>query len=232
MINKKIKRSSLKAQAAPSITAAPKRGRPRSEHLHAAMLNAARQLLEQGGLPAVTMEAIAERAGVGKPTVYRYWPNAHAVAMAAMMDSSAPTLAVSTHQNAKRVQKSSQLRQSPTKALSRLRLQLSAIANAFSTPIGRNVTMMIASADSNTELSKVFRNHFIHARREEGRELLTLAIEQGELRGDIDFEVALDLIYGPLFYRLLSGHARLNEAFTEALLSHVFKGLQARLKRA
>jgi AcrR family transcriptional regulator len=212
----KIKKNLTKTSALPALGAVPKRGRPRSEHLHAAMLNAARELLEQGGLPAVTMEAIAERASVGKPTVYRYWPNAHAVAMAAMMQSKA---AANTATLAKAAD-------STTSALSALQEQLRTIAKAFTTPIGRNVTLMIASADSQTELSKVFRNHFILARREEGRRLLKLAIEQGEIRRDIDFEVALDLIYGPLFYRLLSGHARLSADFTDALLAHVLKGLQ------
>jgi AcrR family transcriptional regulator len=214
---------------------APRRGRPRSEHLHAAMLDAARALLAQGGLPAVTMEAIAERAGVGKPTVYRYWPNAHAVAMAAMMDSESAAFATGTMKRAKPaagtkvakvVAKATKANQSSANALVSLSEQLRAIAKAFTTPIGRNVTLMIASADSQTELSKVFRNHFILARREEGRDLLKLAIKQGEVRSDIDFDVALDLIYGPLFYRLLSGHARLNAEFTEGLLLHALKGLQ------
>jgi AcrR family transcriptional regulator len=45
------------------------RGRPRSEHRKQAILEAAQALLEEGGPGAVTMEAVAARAGVGKPTV-------------------------------------------------------------------------------------------------------------------------------------------------------------------
>lgn len=206
----------LLSEASPP--AAPRRGRPRNEQLHAAMLAAARALLQQGGLPAVTMEAVAERAGVGKPTVYRYWPNAHAVAMAAMMDNKPVA----------RAAKTTQAKQSATSALINLRDQLREIAKAFSTPIGRNVTLMIASADSQTELSKVFRNHFILARREEGRVLLNAAIKQAEVREDMDLDIVLDLIYGPLFYRLLVGHAKLNADFTDALLAHALKGLQTR----
>src|SRR5690349_1217514 len=74
--------------------AAPKkaRGRPRSEETRKAILRAARELLAEGGPGAVTMEAVAERAGVGKPTLYRSWPDRHAVAMAALMadDAEAP----------------------------------------------------------------------------------------------------------------------------------------------
>ena len=56
-------------------------GRPRSERARRAILQAANELLEGGGLVAVTVEAIAERAGVSKATVYRWWPNRAAVVM-------------------------------------------------------------------------------------------------------------------------------------------------------
>src|SRR5262249_24320148 len=62
------------------------RGRPRSVAARRAILKAAHQLLAEGGLSSVTIEGIAARAGVGKPTIYRSWPNAHAVAMAALME--------------------------------------------------------------------------------------------------------------------------------------------------
>src|SRR3979411_442986 len=65
------------------------RGRPRSEKARVAILRAARAWLAGGGRGAVTMEAVAARARVGKPTVYRWWPDRHAVAMAALMDTGA-----------------------------------------------------------------------------------------------------------------------------------------------
>ncbi|HEX9158687.1 MAG TPA: helix-turn-helix domain-containing protein, partial [Rhizomicrobium sp.] len=66
-------------------TGAPPRGRPRDPATRKKILTAASQLLDEDGLPAVTMEAIAARAGVGKPTIYREWPNAQAVAMSAFL---------------------------------------------------------------------------------------------------------------------------------------------------
>src|SRR5919112_2209299 len=54
-------------------------GRPRSERAHRAILQAANELLESEGFASVTVEAIAERAGVSKATVYRWWPNRAAV---------------------------------------------------------------------------------------------------------------------------------------------------------
>ena len=188
------------------------RGRPRSEKARAAILRAARELLREGGPAAVTMEGVAARAGVGKPTVYRWWPDRHAVAMAALMDSDAP-------EAPERRARSS---------IQALKLQLRAIAERFATPTGRHVTTMIAASDSETEFSKAFRNHFVLARRAEGRVLLEQAIRDREVRRDLDVEVALDLLYGPLFFRLLMGHAPLDEAFVDRSLLLALRGLEGK----
>lgn len=185
------------------------RGRPRSADARAAILRAARELLEEGGLTSVTMEGIAARAGVGKPTVYRAWPNAQAVAMAALMETDEPAPKLARTRS----------------AVADLRRQLRAVAEVFATRMGRQVTSMIAAASGETELSKVFRNHFILARREEGRALLARAIAQREIRRTIDVDIALDMIYGPIFYRLLMGHAALDAKFTDAVVDHALKGL-------
>jgi AcrR family transcriptional regulator len=188
------------------------RGRPRSEEARQAILRAARALLEEGGIPAVTMEGIAARAGVGKPTIYRSWPNAHAVAMAAMLEGSDEPRAAAVRRG--------------RSALGELRAQLRKMADVFASRMGRNVTLMLAAAQENTELSKAFRNHFIVARREEGRALLKRAVAEGELRSDIDYEVALDMIFGPVFFRLLLGHGALDANFTDGVLEECFRGLR------
>ena len=187
------------------------RGRPRSTHARTAILAAARAILEEGGITALTMEGIAGRAGVGKPTIYREWPNAHAVAMAALMsaEDAAPKIA------------------SSASALTELRRQLRAVASVFALRVGRQAVIMIASASGETELSKSFRNHFILARREEGRGIISRGIAQGELRSDIDTEVVLDMIYGPIFYRLLMGNGALDETFTDAVVEHALRGISA-----
>jgi AcrR family transcriptional regulator len=188
------------------------RGRPRSAKARNAILRAARELLTEGGPAAVTMEGVASRAGVGKPTVYRWWPDRHAVAMAALMEGEAPPAA----------------RRAPRSALLALRQQLRMIAERFATPTGRHVATMIAASDLETEFSKAFRNHFVLARRAEGRALLEQAIGDGEVRSDLDVEIALDLLYGPLFFRLLMGHASLDASFTDGVLSHTLRGLTRR----
>lgn len=186
-------------------------GRPRSSAARARVLQAARALVETQGPAAVTIEAIAARSGVSKPTIYRTWPNAPAVVMAALMDST-ETPAARTH---------------PASALAALRRQLREIAGTFASRTGRSVTQMIAAADAETELAKAFRHHFILARREEGRRMLAAAVTAGEVRRDVDLDVALDLLYGPVFFRILVGHAPADERFCDRLLDQVVNGLAA-----
>lgn len=187
-----------------------RRGRPRDPATRSAILEAAYQLLEQGGIAAVTMEAVAEKAGVGKPTVYRWWPNSAAVAMAALMEHDIPVKAPRA--------------KSPMTALRR---QLKAVAQIFSTPLGRSVAIMLASSDSQTELSKSFRNHFIVARREEAHALLEEAISVGEVWRGVDLDAALDLLYGALFYRLIVAPTAIDGAYTERILSLLLAGVSA-----
>jgi AcrR family transcriptional regulator len=195
------------------------RGRPRSPEARRAILKAAHELLAEGGLSSVTIEGIAARAGVGKPTIYRTWPNAHAVAMAALMESddSGESTAASQPAPTPNARSSS--------VLAALRAQIHEVARVFGAPLGRSVTLMIAAAEPDTELSKAFRNHFILARRNEGRAFLADAMSKGEIRRDLDIDVALDLIYAPVFYRLLMGHAPLTSRFIDDVLNLTLEGL-------
>jgi AcrR family transcriptional regulator len=186
-----------------------KRGRPRNEEAREAVLKAARKLLEEGGLGAVTIEAIAAQAGVSKPTIYRSWKNSYAVAMEAFLESARARVPFGKSDS----------------AVADLRAQLRKVAEVFSTRTGRSVAAMIAAAQSETEIAKAFRNSFILKSREEGRRLLDRAVGQGELRKDIDFETTLDLLYAPIYFRLLIGHGKLTAEFTDSVLEHVLFGL-------
>jgi AcrR family transcriptional regulator len=185
------------------------RGRPRDPATRKRILAAASQLLDEGGLSAVTMEAIAALAGVGKPTIYREWPNAHAVAMSAFL---ARTRAAPTRSRSRT-------------ALAALKRQLRDLAEAFATRAGRSTAMMIAAAQNDSELAKVFRTHFVMKNREGGRALLLRAMGEGEVRHDIDVEAALDLIYAPFYFRLLIGHAPLSTRDTDVILDLALKGI-------
>jgi AcrR family transcriptional regulator len=200
------------------------RGRPRSPEARRAILKATHELLAEGGLSSVTIEGIAARAGVGKPTIYRTWPNAHAVAMTALMESDESGQSVDATSK-RTVEPAPQPNERSSSALTALRTQLHEVARVFSAPLGRSVTLMIAAAEADTELSKAFRNHFILARRNEGRAFLASAMSNGEIRRDLDIDVALDLIYAPVFYRLLMGHAPLTSRFIDDVLNLALKGL-------
>jgi AcrR family transcriptional regulator len=183
----------------------PARGRPRDPRIRATILAAARALLERGGLTAVTIEAIANRAGVSRPTIYRYWPNAPAVAMAAFLEASGAPTAGKTSRS----------------PLAALRAQLHAVADAFAAPAGRSVAAMVAAAQSETELAKAFRNEFIARNRDAARLLLERCVVEKLVEKPADTELVLDLIFGALFYRLLMGHALITRAFVDQLLDTV-----------
>jgi AcrR family transcriptional regulator len=183
----------------------PSRGRPRDPRTRAAILAAARTLLERGGLTAVTIEAIAAKAGVSRPTIYRYWPNAPAVAMAAFLEASGAPAAGKTSRS----------------PLAALRAQLHAVADAFAAPAGRSVAAMVAAAQSETELAKAFRNEFITSNRDAARLLLERCIAEQLVAPPADIDLALDLVFGPLFYRLLMGHAPITRGFVDQLLDAV-----------
>jgi AcrR family transcriptional regulator len=186
-------------------------GRPRDPKLREKILAAAANLIEEAGIGAVTMEAVAARAGVGKPTVYRSWPNREALTMAALMATAVPQQEV----------------RATVSAMEDLRLQLRRVVDVFTTPRGRSVVLMTASADPDSELGKAFRNHVMLASREEGRALLERAIGAGELRSDLPIDVVLDMIYGAIFYRLLIGHAPVGRSLTDAVIDTAVRGWAA-----
>ena len=81
----------VEGEADPSEEDAPRRGRPRSERSREAILQAAAALLLDQGLDAVSMDALAESAGVGKATIYRWWPAKESLALDALYDEWART---------------------------------------------------------------------------------------------------------------------------------------------
>jgi AcrR family transcriptional regulator len=176
------------------------------------VLLAAEALLLEGGLSAVTMDRLSARTGVSKPTLYRTWPNAVALAFDVLLRR------VSVMQPAPH----------GTDPLERLASHMMATAAQFQgTPTGRSIALMIAAAQSETELAKMFRNRFMSASQSVGRGLLQEAQAQGWIRPGLDLEVVADSLYAPLYYRLLVGHADLSPDFIRALFDLVMDGARA-----
>ncbi len=113
-------------------------------------------------------------------------------------------------------------------AIEALTAQVASVVQRFASRRGRQAALLMATAEADSELAKAFRNRVILSSRNEGKVYLKRAIEEGDLRGDVAIETALDLIYGPIFYRMLAGHAPLNEAFANEIVALALEGMKAR----
>lgn len=167
-----------------------KPGRPRDEGARRAILDAAYCMLMERGPGRLTVEAVAAEAGVGKPTIYRYWANAQELAMAALISRT-------SFRDPESVEAAS--------LESALKAHMADVVAVFSTNRGRQIVSTMASADTESELSKAFRGQIIEGSRAIGRDILAAAVERGEIGGEANVEQVLDFLYAPLFYRLLTG---------------------------
>ena len=160
----------------------------------------------------MTVEAIAERAGVSKATIYRWWPNKAAIVMDGFLSMVSAEVPFPHTGHARED----------------IRLHMRRLAEAFGGKMGRTVAALIAEGQADPELAEALRSRWLSVRRTEAKEILELGIERGELREDLDPDVAVDVLYGPIYYRMLVGHARLDEAFAHILADHIFAGLATR----
>ena len=190
---------------------APLRGRPRSEKAHDAVLAAAAELLLERGLGAVSMDAVAERAGVSKATIYRWWPTKETLALDALH-----------HEWAAARPAAEELGSVRAELLALLRPWVRLVGRR---PYGRVIAALITEAQTDPAFADLYRERFVEPRRAQARPILLRAIERGELPAATNIELALDLLYGPLYHRLLHGHAPLNERFLRDLVDTVLAGL-------
>ncbi len=189
-------------------TRASKGGRPRSEQLHQAMLKAALDLVLEVGFRSVSIEGIAARAGVGKTTLYRRWPNKAAVVMDAFVGL---------------LGRASRFPEDES-ATERLRLQMQITARALRGRVGALVKALLAEAQFDPELAKAFRENWTVPRRKLVYDILEDAVKQGGVRADIDFEAAIDAFYGPLYYRLQMGTGVISETYVDKVFQQAMDG--------
>ena len=189
-------------------------GRPRCPVTHQAILEAARALMAETGFTGLTIEGIAERAGVGKTTIYRRWPDKANLVMDAFFTCANPKLAFPD---------TGTLRED-------LLRQMRALIREFNGPTGQTIASLIAGMQSDAALAAAFRQQWIEARRAESRAVVERSQARGELRADIEPDVLLDALHGPLYFRLLTKYAPLNATFAERLVDLVLSGLLANHK--
>jgi len=172
-------------------------GRPRSEGCRQKVLAAADTLFTRDGLARMSVDAVAQQAGVSKATIYRWWPNKAAIVMEALLTSSEAEVYVPV----------SPFPEEDLIAKVRRTVAL------FRGPRGRIIASLVGQAQSDPEIAEAYRKHLLGPRRAATREAIERAVEAGIYRPDIDYDLAMDILFGPLYERLLLGHAPLDDAF-------------------
>jgi AcrR family transcriptional regulator len=162
---------------------------------------------------AVSMDAVAQRAGVSKATIYRWWRSKETLTLEALYDEWA---------TAPPVRETGSLRGD---LLALLRPWVRVVAQR---PYGRVMARLITEAHTDPQFAREYQTRFVQPRRDAGRAVFARAIERGEIAPDIDVEVALDLLYGPLYHRLLHGHAPFNDRFARQVVDTALGGIMGR----
>lgn len=187
-------------------------GRPRSEECRTAILSAAADLLEEVPYAKVTIESIAARAGCSKQTIYKWWKSRALLVMQAYA--------------------ARQRRKNPEPNTGAVRGDLLTVIRQTcrllrSGRYGETVSGIIAEAQSDAELAAEFRETFIGERRAIVTRILERGVARGELCETRDIPFVIDLVYGPIWYRLLLRNAPLDDAFAEKVVDHVLAPLRA-----
>jgi AcrR family transcriptional regulator len=183
-------------------------GRPRDELARQRILDAALELLQEESFVQVTVESIAVRAGVGKATVYRWWPNKAAVMIEAFREIVTPEVPF------------------PDTGCFEddIRFQLAQFTRMLLGSRGRMLTGFVAAAQSDPDVAAALSDYWIKPRRAEAKEALRAKRRWKESHASMDPDLVLDVLYAPLYYRVLTG-LPLSLEYTESLVDLVMKAL-------
>jgi AcrR family transcriptional regulator len=194
-------------QAQPEIAdQEPSFGRPRDERVDTEVVSAVLHALRSGGYGAVTIDGIARKVKRARTTIYRRWPSKrHLVAYAVV----------------------SEMGDNPAADTGVLRGDLEAavatLLNAFIGPLGQALPGLVADMARDPELAEMIRREVLAARRKSMRDAFARARTRGEVRGDLDVELVLDMLTGPFYYRTLFGHAPITRRMTRDVVDYVLR---------
>jgi AcrR family transcriptional regulator len=189
-------------------------GRPRSEQARAAILRSTLKLLGKRGFPDLTIEAVAAHANVGKATVYRWWPNKAALIADAFASSTTRTLHF-PDTGSVRTDMCQQMRQ---------------LVKIFRSRKGRIVSAMLSAGQSDSSIIAAFRERFLKPRRQEAYATLHRGIVRGQLKKNVDMDLLLDSLYGPIYMRFLIRHKGLTPEFVDGLCELTLGGNSSQAK--
>ncbi|MBP1157960.1 AcrR family transcriptional regulator [Rhodococcus sp. PvR044] len=194
----------------PEPKAAPAR---RSERARSAILTATAELVFEVPYGRLTIEAIAARAGVGKQTIYRWWPTKGAVLFDALLELSGGPDGVA-------LPETGDLRAD-------LALFLRATVAEMTEPrFDAFLRAVMIEIQSDPDLAEIYRDRLLAPQREAIRERLRVAALSGAIRADADLEVAVDLLVGPVQTRWALGLGGLTEAYVDSLLDLVLAAVR------
>ena len=198
--------------AQPSTTAA--QGRRRSETSRKAILDATYELLKTVGFHQMSIEGVAARASVGKATIYRWWSSKGVLAVEAFMAAVAPSIAF----------------RETASARADIERQMKLLAEAYRGRAGEILKEMIGFSQSDEGMREAFFVGYLKPRREAAKAALQRGIDQGEFQSNLDPEVLVDALYGPLIYRMLTGYYPIDNSFINQIRRVVFEGILRRDK--
>ena len=196
-------------ESSDAACAAKHAGRPRCPVTHQNILKAARELVAEGGYDGVTVERIAARAGVGKTTIYRRWPNKASIVMDAFFEETSPPAAFTDTGDTR----------------ADIQRHLRKFVKELQGPLGCKISMLLAKGQFDEEMAQAFRTRWIEPRCAAAKQVIQRGIERGEIRREVNPEVLVDALYGPIYFRLLGEHAPLTPSFADELVNLVMRGL-------
>jgi AcrR family transcriptional regulator len=189
----------------------------RNDRTRVAILDATRELLAVGGVRELTVERVAASSGVAKTTIYRRWRGKDELALAVLIDMVEDVVA--------------------TPDLGDTRKELISFVNAAvrilgSTLMGRVMQGLVSDLATDPDLAKAFQERVVSMRIAEVRRLIERGIARGELRADSDVELAHELLFGPVYYRLLLSGAPLDKRLAERIVDAVLPAFVAEQPRS
>jgi AcrR family transcriptional regulator len=179
---------------------------------HAAIMDAVYALLQKRSVGDLTMEEVAKRAKVGKPTLYKWWPTKATLVLAMLCERMAPNLEKPVGLTAEES----------------LRLRVRRLIDAFNGPFGPIVAGLVAEGQSEPAVRQAFFDRWVSPRRSATIADLQRGKEAGELRGETEPELLNDSIFGAIYYRLLLRSGPLTRRFGDELVDQVLRGNRAR----